>query len=198
MAAIRAAQLGMNVACVENEDLGGVCLNVGCIPSKALLDSSEHFHAAEHKFAEHGILTGDLKVDISQMMQRKEKVVNQMTGGIEFLMKKNKIDVHVGLGSFVDAHRVKVSGDEEKTLEADRIIIATGSKPSSLPGMKIFFPSGYEIYPMNLCVVAKINVGQVQLVQSSSRSSSELQFSWTLQYSWPAGLQVCRSAHNFY
>jgi len=138
VAAIRAAQLGFKTGIIEKYNaLGGTCLNVGCIPSKALLDSSEHFHAAEHKFEQHGILTGDLKVDIGQMMKRKEGVVNQMTGGIEFLMKKNKIDVHNGLGSFVDAHTVKVSGEEEKTLQADRIIIATGSKPSSLPGMEI-------------------------------------------------------------
>jgi len=138
VAAIRAAQLGFKTGIIEKYNaLGGTCLNVGCIPSKALLDSSEHFHAAEHKFEQHGILTGDLKVDIGQMMKRKEGVVNQMTGGIEFLMKKNKIDVHNGMGSFVDAHTIKVSGEKEKTLQADRIIIATGSKPSSLPGMEI-------------------------------------------------------------
>lgn len=138
VAAIRASQLGFKTGIIEKyNSLGGTCLNVGCIPSKALLDSSEHFHAAQHKFSEHGIVTGNLKVDLPQMMTRKEGVVNQMTGGIDFLMKKNKIDVHTGFGSFIDPHKVKVSGDEEKTLEADRIIIATGSKPASLPGMEI-------------------------------------------------------------
>jgi len=138
VAAIRSAQLGFKTAIIEKySKLGGTCLNVGCIPSKALLDSSEHYHAAQHKFEAHGIEVSGLKVNLKQMMTRKEGVVDQMVGGIDFLMKKNKIDVHHGLGSFIDAHKVKVSGEEEKILEADRIIIATGSKPASIPGMEI-------------------------------------------------------------
>ncbi|MFT4522144.1 MAG: dihydrolipoamide dehydrogenase [Bacteroidia bacterium] len=138
VAAIRCAQLGMKVAIIEKYNtLGGTCLNVGCIPSKAMLDSSEHFHAAGHKFAEHGILLKDLKVDLPQMVARKSKVVAQMTKGVDYLMKKNKIDVLTGVGSFVNATTIKVSGEEEQTIEAANIIIATGSKPASLPGMEI-------------------------------------------------------------
>ncbi len=139
VAAIRCAQLGMKVAIIEKyKTLGGTCLNVGCIPSKALLDSSEHFHAAQHKFEKHGIEVTGLKVNLPQMMSRKDGVVEQMTKGIEFLMKKNKIDVHIGVGSFVSSTSILVSnGDEQKTLTADKVIIATGSKPMSLPGMEI-------------------------------------------------------------
>lgn len=138
VAAIRSAQLGFKTAIVEKyNSLGGTCLNVGCIPSKALLDSSEHYHAAQHKFEAHGIEVKGLSVNLEQMMSRKSGVVDQMVKGVEFLMKKNKIDVFTGLGSFVDAHTIKVSGDEKTTIQADRIIIATGSKPASIPGMEI-------------------------------------------------------------
>lgn len=132
VAAIRAAQLGKKVALIEKyKTLGGTCLNVGCIPSKALLDSSEHFHNAAHSFGEHGIKVGKPTVDMPQMINRKNSVVEQTTKGIEFLMKKNKIDTHYGLGSFVDAHHVLVTADDGSTttLEADKVIIATGSKP---------------------------------------------------------------------
>jgi dihydrolipoamide dehydrogenase len=112
-------------------------LNVGCIPSKALLDSSEHYHAAQHKFEKHGIELKDLKVNFPQMVARKQGVVDQMTKGVDFLMKKNKIDVHTGFGSFVNKNTILVKGEEEVTLETDKVIIATGSKPSSLPGMEI-------------------------------------------------------------
>src|SRR5687768_18027977 len=95
VAAIRCAQLGFKTAIIERYNtLGGTCLNVGCIPSKALLDSTEHVHAAKEKFAEHGILVGDVKVDMQKMIERKRGVVKQTTDGIAFLMKKNKIDVH--------------------------------------------------------------------------------------------------------
>lgn len=138
VAAIRCAQLGFKTALVEKYNkLGGTCLNVGCIPSKALLDSSEHYHAAQHKFAEHGIKLDNLSVDFGQMMKRKEAVVTQMVNGVEYLMKKNKIDVHIGFASFVDAHKIKVQRESEIVLEADRIIVATGSKPAGLPGMDI-------------------------------------------------------------
>ena len=138
--AIRCAQLGMKTALVEKyATLGGTCLNVGCIPSKALLDSSEHFYNASHTFAEHGIKLDHLAVDFSQMIARKAEVVSQVCKGVEFLMKKNKIDVHQGMGSFVDKNTVKVTkeGGESTTITAKNVVIATGSKPISFPGMGI-------------------------------------------------------------
>ena len=132
VAAIRCAQLGMKTAIIERYPvLGGTCLNVGCIPSKALLDSSEHFHNAEARFKEHGIDIKDLKVNMKQMIQRKNEVVKQVNGGVDFLMKKNKIDVHHGHGSFVDKNHIKVTPEkgDEIVLETDKTIIATGSKP---------------------------------------------------------------------
>ncbi|MCB0632338.1 MAG: dihydrolipoyl dehydrogenase [Saprospiraceae bacterium] len=132
VAAIRCAQLGMKTAIIERyATLGGTCLNVGCIPSKALLDSSEHYHAAHEKFAEHGIRLKDLSVDMAQMIQRKDDVVKQTCDGVAFLMKKNKIDVYHGHGSFVTAHEISVTKDDGNTekIETDKVIIATGSKP---------------------------------------------------------------------
>ncbi|WP_304517665.1 dihydrolipoyl dehydrogenase [Cecembia rubra] len=140
VAAIRAAQLGMKTAIIEKyPTLGGTCLNVGCIPSKALLDSSEHYHNAAHTFKTHGINLSGLKVDLKQMIARKEDVVKQNVEGIQFLMKKNKIDVHHGFGSFVDKNTVKVSKEDgsSETIQGKNIIIATGSKPASLPFIKI-------------------------------------------------------------
>ena len=140
VAAIRAAQLGMKTALVEKySTLGGTCLNVGCIPSKALLDSSEHYHNATHTFATHGISLKGLAVNLPQMIARKDEVVTQNVEGIQFLMKKNKVDVHHGLGSFVDAHTVKVTkADGSATdIQGKNIIIATGSKPASLPFISI-------------------------------------------------------------
>jgi dihydrolipoamide dehydrogenase len=140
VAAIRSAQLGMKTAIIEKyPTLGGTCLNVGCIPSKALLDSSEHFHNAAHTFETHGIKLDNLKVDLPQMIARKNDVVKQNVEGIQYLMKKNKIDVHQGLGSFVDAHTVKVTKDDgsSSVIQGKNIIIATGSKPASLPFIKL-------------------------------------------------------------
>lgn len=140
VAAIRCAQLGMKVAIIERyATFGGTCLNVGCIPSKALLDSTEHFFQATHQFAEHGIKLGKISVDLPQMIKRKQEVVNQTTGGVAFLMKKNKIDTYEGHGSFVDKTTVKVSKADgsEELLKTAKTIIATGSKPSSLPGIEI-------------------------------------------------------------
>jgi len=136
VAAIRCAQLGLKTAIIEKySTLGGTCLNVGCIPSKAMLDSSEHFHNAAHSFAQHGIEIPAPKANLEQMIRRKGEVVKSNVDGIAFLMKKNKIDVHQGLGSFVDKNSVKVTASDktEKTLTADKIIIATGSKPTPLP-----------------------------------------------------------------
>jgi dihydrolipoamide dehydrogenase len=140
VAAIRCAQLGFKTAIIEKYNtLGGTCLNVGCIPSKALLDSSEHYHNAEHNFKEHGIALKELSLDLKQMMKRKDEVVEQTTSGISFLMKKNKIDVHTGIGSFVDKNTISIKDSKGKSTEikSDKIIIATGSKPSSLPFINI-------------------------------------------------------------
>ena len=138
--AIRCAQLGMKTAIIERyNSLGGTCLNVGCIPSKALLDSSEHFHNAQHTFKEHGIDLKDVKVNLSQMIKRKNDVVSQTVGGIDYLMKKNKIDVYYGHGSFQTKNLIDIKSEDGKvtTIEAAKTIIATGSKPSSLPGIEI-------------------------------------------------------------
>ena len=138
VSAIRNAQLGKKTALIEKYNtLGGTCLNVGCIPSKALLDSSEHFHQAKKDFKEHGIEINEPTVNMEQMVNRKNGVVETTTGGIDFLMKKNKIDVYHGMGSFVDATHVKVTkADGEEVLEGTNIIIATGSKPVELPFAK--------------------------------------------------------------
>ncbi len=136
--AIRCAQLGMKTALVEKYDtLGGTCLNVGCIPSKAWLDSSEKYHELLHKFKDHGINTTKVELDMPTMESRVAKVVSDTCGGIQFLMKKNKIDVFHGTGSFVDANRLKVSGKSEEQITSKHFVIATGSKPSSLPGIEI-------------------------------------------------------------
>ncbi len=132
VAAIRCAQLGMKTAIIERyPTLGGTCLNVGCIPSKALLDSSEHYHNAHKKFTEHGIDLSNLKVNMPQMIKRKNEVVEQTTKGIDFLMKKNKIDVYQGHGSFVTPNKISIAkeGGSKKEIETDKTIIATGSKP---------------------------------------------------------------------
>lgn len=140
VAAIRCAQLGMKTAIVEKYNtLGGTCLNVGCIPSKALLDSSEHFHNASHAFKTHGINVKDLQVDIKQMIKRKSDVVKQNVDGIAYLMKKNKIDVHLGLGSFIDKNTIKVTAQDGKSteLKTNKVIIATGSKPTAIPSVPV-------------------------------------------------------------
>jgi dihydrolipoamide dehydrogenase len=139
VSAIRCAQLGMKTAIIEKYNtLGGTCLNVGCIPSKALLDSSEHYHNAVHTFGEHGIEVNSVKANITQMIARKNEVVSQTCAGVKFLMDKNKIDVHHGTGSFIDKNTVNVKTDngEEIQLSGKNIIIATGSKPNYFPGME--------------------------------------------------------------
>lgn len=138
--AIRCAQLGFKTAIIEKYDtLGGTCLNVGCIPSKALLDSSEHFHNAGKTFKDHGITINQPKVNLKQMIQRKRDVVKVTCDGVEFLMKKNKIDVHHGIGSFVDKNTIKITGSDGKSKEikTDKVVIATGSKPANLPFIKL-------------------------------------------------------------
>lgn len=136
VAAIRCAQLGLKTAIIEKYPvLGGTCLNVGCIPSKALLDSSEHFENAKHNFANHGIIINEPKADLSRMIERKREVVDQTTKGIQFLMDKNKITVFEGVGSFESPTQVKVTKNDgsTETIESKYTIIATGSKPSTLP-----------------------------------------------------------------
>ncbi|CAM1343832.1 dihydrolipoyl dehydrogenase [Tenacibaculum amylolyticum] len=140
ISAIRAAQLGSKVAIIEKySTLGGTCLNVGCIPSKALLDSSHHYYDAVHHFEEHGISVEKPSFDFGKMVARKANVVETTTGGIKYLMDKNNIDVYEGLGSFEDATHVKVTKNDgsSEVIEGTNIIIATGSKPSSLPFITI-------------------------------------------------------------
>jgi len=130
--AIRCAQLGLKTAIVEKyNSLGGTCLNVGCIPSKALLDSSEHFFNAVHHFKDHGISTGEVNMDAAKMFERKKGVVDTVAKGVSYLMSKNKIDVHQGIGSFINANSINIFNDagENLTLESKYFVIATGSKP---------------------------------------------------------------------
>jgi dihydrolipoamide dehydrogenase len=140
IAAIRASQLGKKVAIIEKySTLGGTCLNVGCIPSKALLDSSHHFYDAVHHFEEHGISVEKPSFDFTKMVARKASVVETTTGGIKYLMDKNNIEVFEGLGSFEDATHVKISKNDgsSEVIEGEDIIIATGSKPANLPFINI-------------------------------------------------------------
>jgi dihydrolipoamide dehydrogenase len=140
VSAIRCAQLGFKTAIIEKyPTLGGTCLNVGCIPSKALLASSHHYEELQH-FADHGIeVSGKVKVNLTKMIERKQAVVDQTSGGVNFLMDKNKVTVLEGVGSFEDATHVKVTKADgsSEVVEAKNIIIATGSKPSSLPFIKL-------------------------------------------------------------
>ncbi|HLS95402.1 MAG TPA: dihydrolipoyl dehydrogenase [Sphingobacterium sp.] len=138
--AIRCAQLGLKTAVIEKySTFGGTCLNVGCIPSKALLDTSEHYHNAAHNFESHGIGLSNLKIDVKKMIERKNEVIAQNTAGITFLFKKNKIETYEGVGSFVDKNTIKVTKTDGSTeeLKAKNIIIATGSKPTALPFLPI-------------------------------------------------------------
>ena len=148
VAAIRAAQLGFNTVCIDNwinakgkPSLGGTCLNVGCIPSKALLESSENFHRATHSFADHGIQIQGVTLDLAKMLARKDKIVDQFTGGIGFLFKKNKVTSMHGLGRFVsggETYQIEVvDGEKRETISAKHVVIATGSVPRALPFAKI-------------------------------------------------------------
>lgn len=140
VAAIRCAQLGLKTAVIEKySTFGGTCLNVGCIPSKALLDSSEHYHNAAHNFDQHGISLSSLKIDMKKMIARKNDVIAQNTAGITFLFKKNKIDSFEGVGSFVDKNTIKITKNDGSTeeIKGKNIIIATGSKPTALPFLPV-------------------------------------------------------------
>jgi len=139
VAAVRAAQLGLDVACVEKEQaLGGTCLRVGCIPSKAMLESSERYAEARGDFAQHGIVLGDVGLDLQKMLKRKERIIKTSTSGVDYLFKKNKITRYLGHAKFLNRSRVLVSGgDEETEIEAKIIIIATGSQVATLPGVEL-------------------------------------------------------------
>ena len=139
VAGIRGAQLGMKVAVVEKASaLGGTCLRVGCIPSKALLESSERYHAAQHELASHGVKTGKVELDLPAMMNRKDQVVKNLTHGVQLLLRQNKIERFEGHGRLLAAGEVEVQGESEVTrLKAPHIIIATGSQPVSLPGVDL-------------------------------------------------------------
>ncbi|MDD5261892.1 MAG: dihydrolipoyl dehydrogenase [Methylacidiphilales bacterium] len=139
VAAARAGQLGLKTACIEkSKPLGGTCLNVGCIPSKALLASSEHYHFAKHRFASHGIVASNISLDLAALMKRKNDVVSQLGKGIEFLFKKNKVDRFEGTGTLRSPKQVVVTGNDgkEQVLETKNILIATGSVPIELPFLK--------------------------------------------------------------
>ncbi|HVQ24715.1 MAG TPA: FAD-dependent oxidoreductase, partial [Planctomycetota bacterium] len=139
VAAIRAAQLGLRTACVEKyPTLGGTCVNVGCIPSKALLDSSEHYERARNGLAAHGVNVSGVSLDLKTMHTRKSRVVAELTRGIDGLLKKNKVERIVGTGRLASARAVEVSGEAgSRRLTTERILIATGSKPVTLPGFAI-------------------------------------------------------------
>ena len=139
VAAIRAAQLGLKTAIVEKDkELGGTCLNIGCIPSKAMLSSSDHFYFARKEAAKHGIKLDNVSLDLGTMLQRKDKVVKQLTGGVRGLMKLNKVTTFAGLGTITAPGKVSIKPNEGAAQEigAKHIIIATGSVPSELPNVK--------------------------------------------------------------
>ncbi len=167
VAAIRSAQLGLKTACIEARGaLGGTCLNVGCIPSKALLKSTEVYAETKDHAADHGVIVDNVKLDVAKMMQRKTGVVKDLTDGIEFLLKKHKIEYFKGFGSFVSKNEVKISpleqGEKEKTIKASSIIIATGSEPIELKsiipfdGDKVVSSTGaleFDAPPKKLAVI---------------------------------------------
>src|SRR5512142_1394084 len=136
VAAIRAAQLGMDVACVEQEPaLGGTCLRIGCIPSKALLESSERFHEARTAMAAHGVAVGGVSLDLPVMLARKDRIVGELTRGVETLFKKNKVTRYAGHARIEGPGRVSVAGREPAEIAAKHILVATGSKPAPLAGV---------------------------------------------------------------
>jgi dihydrolipoamide dehydrogenase len=167
-AAARAAQLGLKTACVEQRPrLGGVCLNVGCIPSKALLDSSEYFHLAKTRLGEHGIQTGELSMDIARMMARKDQVVKDLTDNVRKLLEGHHVEIIHGAAKLAGKDRVEVSGDRPRTLQARNIILATGSEPASIPGIpfdgKLIVSSTealqFESAPRNLGIIGGGYIG---------------------------------------
>ena len=185
VAAIRAAQLGLKTALVEKRSaLGGTCLNIGCIPSKALLDSSEFFARTKNEAAGHGIEVGSVKVDIPKMMQRKEKVVAKLTGGVKMLMKSNGVDVYTGTGRIVDSHNVEIRDESDKateTVETKMLVLANGSAPVELPflpfdGEQIVSSTeaiAFEAVPKELLVVGAGAIG-LEMASVWSRLGSKV------------------------
>lgn len=182
--AIRAAQLGMRVAVVEREFVGGTCLNIGCIPSKALLDTTHEYHLAKHRFANRGIMIKDVQIDLPAMMAFKEKVVRQLTGGVGSLLKKHKIEHVKGEAKVLAGGAIEVSGNGETlTLKAKKILIATGSKPIELPFAKtdqnrIVDSTGalsFSSIPRRLVVVGAGAIG-LELGSVWSRLGTEVTF----------------------
>lgn len=202
VAAIRAAQLGMKVALVEKRDqLGGTCLNIGCIPSKALLDSSEQYWKTQHELAAHGINFEGVTLDLSVLMARKLGVVEKLTGGVAGLMKKHGVEVFTGAGLIEKPGVVSVKGREKKTLESKNIILATGSKPQELPflpfdGKAILSSTdalSLDAVPGKLIVVGAGAIG-LELGSVWSRLGSEVVFVEIMETVLPGwDLQVCRA-----
>ena len=173
VAAVRASQLGMKVACVEKESRpGGVCLNVGCIPSKALLDSSEYFHLAQNHLADHGVQTGRLRLNLPVMMARKEQVVKDLTENVGKLLAGNKVQIFQGTAKLTDKNRVEVKSDTGNPaksihLEASAIILATGSEPVTVPGLEFdgrhivssTEALSFDTVPKHLCIVGGGYIG---------------------------------------
>ena len=181
--AIRASQLGLKTAVVEkHKSLGGVCLNVGCIPSKALLDSSEHYHFAKEEIAHHGVKVASVSLDFKTMMKRKTKIVQELTGGIQYLFKKNKIDRYEGVGSFMSPHQIQVKkGTDSQILKAKNIMLATGSVPKDLPNIafdddKVVSSTSalsFQKVPKKLLVVGGGYIG-LEMASVYSRLGSEV------------------------
>jgi dihydrolipoamide dehydrogenase len=168
VAAIRGAQLGLDVACIEKEKaLGGTCLRIGCIPSKALLESSELYHEARNSLGEHGLKIKGVELDLKQMLARKERIVKGLTGGVASLFKKNRITRYEGTGRLAGPGRVIVSGKEETEIKAASIIIATGSQAAELPGVRLDGEHittstealSYEAAPRRLVVIGAGYIG---------------------------------------
>lgn len=136
VAAIRAAQVGLKVACIEAEHmLGGTCLRVGCIPSKALLESSAKYAEAKERLRSHGVITGEISLDLATLMKRKDRIVRTLAAGVEYLFKKNNVKRYKGIGRLSAPNVVEVIGDESESISAKNVIVATGSRPSGLPGV---------------------------------------------------------------
>ncbi len=210
VAAIRASQLGKKVALVEKRSaLGGTCLNVGCIPSKALLDSSELYHIAKANLAKHGVKVADVKLDLGTMMARKDGVVKGLTQGVAGLMKKNKVTVFTGLGKLSGpgaggVHKVKVEGEKPAELEASAVLLATGSEPTKLPtapfdGKNIVDSTGalaFDAVPGHLIVIGAGYIG-LELGSVWARLGSKVTVLEFLPRIFPlADAEIAEAAHK--
>lgn len=194
VAAIRAAQLGLKTACIdENRQLGGVCLRVGCIPSKALLESTERFAEARHELKKYGVIVGEVSADVAAMQKRKADIVASLTGGIEGLLKKHKIDRVLGRGRLSGAGQVTVATDgAERTLQASHILLALGSRPADLPGVdadghfvcRSDDALSWSVVPRRLAVVGAGYIG-LELGSVWARLGSEVTVIEALDYILP-------------